>query len=71
MALVPHWSVAGLGFMGLIAMLSIVRAVANVVQMEIVTPGWRGVTSGIVSTAMGTGFSSMALGGGYLATAAG
>lgn len=71
MGLVPHWSVAGLGFMGVIGMLSIVRAVANVVQMEIVTPGWRGVTSGIVSTAMGTGFSSMALGGGYLATTAG
>lgn len=71
LALVPHWAFAGLGFMGVIGMLSIVRAVANVVQMEIVTPGWRGVASGIISTAMGTGFSSMALGGGYLAAGVG
>ena len=71
MALVPHWSVAGLGFMGAIGMLSIVRAVTNVVQMEIVEPGWRGVASGIISTAMGMGFSSMALGGGFLASSVG
>jgi len=71
MGSLPHWSIAGLGFMGVIGMLSIVRAVANVVQMEIVAPGWRGVASGIISTAMGMGFSSMALGGGYLASSVG
>lgn len=71
MAFVPHWAAAGIGFMGVIAMLSIVRAVANVVQMEIVPAGWRGVASGIISTAMGMGFSSMALGGGYLAATVG
>ena len=71
MGIVPHWGFAGLGFMGVIGMQSVVRAVANVVQMEIVSPGWRGVTSGIVSTAMGMGFSSMALGGGYLASSVG
>ena len=34
--------------------------------MEIVPERWRGPTSGIISMAMGLGFTSMALGGGYL-----
>lgn len=53
MALIPHWASAGLGFMGVIGMLSSTRAVTNVVQMEIVTAEWRGTTSGVTSMAMG------------------
>ncbi|MBV7327520.1 MFS transporter [Chloroflexi bacterium TSY] len=66
MALMPHWVSAGLGFMGVVGMLSITRAVTNVVQMEIVTADWRGTTSGVTSMAMGIGFSSISLGGGYI-----
>lgn len=66
MALVPHWAAVGAGFTGVIGMLSITRAVTNVYQMEIVVPEWRGLMSGVVSMAMGIGFSSMALGGGYI-----
>lgn len=66
MALVPHWATAGLGFFGVVGMRSMTRAVLNVYQMEIVALGWRSLTSGTVSTAMGLGYSLMALGGGYL-----
>jgi len=66
LGLFPHWAVAGLGFAGVIGMRAITQAVANVVQMEIVPESWRGPTSGIISMSMGIGFTSMALGGGYL-----
>ncbi|MBV7332077.1 MFS transporter [Chloroflexi bacterium TSY] len=71
MAFVPHWTTAGLGFLGVIAMRSMTRAVISVYQMEIVTPDWRSLTSGTVSAAMGLGFSTMALGGGYIIVAMG
>ena len=66
MAFIPHWAGVGFGFMGVIGMRAITQSVASVVQMEIVPPEWRGVTSGIISMAMGLGFTSMALGGGYI-----
>jgi MFS family permease len=71
MGLVPHWAGVGFGFMGVISMRAITRSIVNVVQMEIVSPGWRGTTSGVVAMAMGIGFTSMALGGGYLIPAMG
>lgn len=66
MGLIPHWAGVSLGFMGVIGMRSITQSVINVFQMEIVAPGWRGLTSGVTSMAMGIGFSSMALGGGHI-----
>lgn len=66
MALVPHWTTAGLGFLGVVGMRSMTRAVLSVYQMEIVALDWRSLTSGTVSMAMGLGYSIMALGGGYL-----
>ena len=66
MGLAPHWALVGFGFMGVIGLRAITQSIASVLQMEIVPPGWRGTTSGIISMAMGLGFSTMALGGGYL-----
>jgi len=71
MAFIPHWLSAGLGFMGVTAMLSITRAVTNIYQMEVVTEDWRSLTSGTISMAMGIGFSAMTLGGGYMIQAVG
>ncbi len=71
MALIPHWVGIGLGFMGVISMLSITRAVTSVLQMEIVPADWRATTSGLTSMAMGMGFSSITLGGGYIISALG
>jgi len=66
MALVPHWAAAGIGFTLVVGMRSITQSVSSVVHMEIVPASWRGLTSGVVSMAMGLGFTSMSLGGGYL-----
>jgi MFS family permease len=66
MGLLPHWLGVSLGFIGVIGLLSITGAVTNVMQMEIVSPAWRGATSGLSSMAGGLGFASMALGGGYI-----
>jgi MFS family permease len=66
LALIPHWLGATLGFMGAIGMISVANAVTSIFQMEAVTPEWRGLTAGISAAASGMGYSSMALGGGFL-----
>ena len=71
MGLIPHWTGVSLGFIGVLGMLSITRAITNVVYMEIVAPQWRSLTSGMTSAAMGIGFASISLGGGYLITSFG
>jgi len=71
LALIPHWVVAGLGFMGLLAALSITIPAFSIFSQEAVSPGWRGVMSGTTTTALGLSFSTMALGGGYTITALG
>lgn len=65
-ALFPHWIFATIGFSLTLGFRAITLTISRVVQMEIVKPEWRGVTSGIVSMALGFGFSSMSFGGGYL-----
>ena len=71
MALVPHWAAAGIGFTLVVGMRSVTQSVTSVMHMEIVPASRRAVTSGVVSMSMGLGFSSMALGGGYLIPALG
>ena len=71
MALVPHWAAAGIGFTLVVGMRSVTQSVTSVVHMEIVPANRRGLTSGVTSMSMGLGFSSMALGGGYLIPALG
>ena len=71
MALVPHWLAAGIGFTLVGGMRSVTQSVTSLVHMEIVPASRRGLTSGVTSMSMGLGFSSMALGGGYLIPALG
>lgn len=66
LAVVPHWSVAGLGFMGVIALASIARPAITIFQMEIVTQGWRVVIASAATMAVGASWAIMAVGGGYL-----
>ncbi len=66
LALVPHWSAAGLGFMGVIALASISRPAIMVYQMELVTPGWRVAMASAGTMAVGVSWVVMAVGGGYL-----
>ncbi|MEM7126209.1 MAG: MFS transporter [Chloroflexota bacterium] len=66
MAFIPHWTGVSLGLIGITGMLSITRAITNVIYMEIVKADWRSLTSGVTSAAMGLGFASITLGGGYI-----
>jgi predicted MFS family arabinose efflux permease len=71
LALIRHWTAGGLGFMGVIAMASIMASAFMVYSQEIVPVAWRAVTSGAVSTAMGLSSSAIAFGGGYVIGAVG
>lgn len=71
LAFVPHWAAAGLGLLGVQVSAAVWLPALQVFQMETVTEGWRGLSYGAVTTAMGLGFGSMSLAGGYLVEAQG
>ena len=64
--LISHWSAAGLGFIGVLALTSIRYPAFLVYTMEVVSPARRGTMSGAGEMASGLSFSAMALGGGYI-----
>ena len=64
--LIPHWSAAGLGFIGVLALTSIRYPTFLVYTMEVVSPARRGTMSGAGEMASGLSFSAMALVGGYI-----
>ena len=64
--LISHWSAAGLGFIGVLALTSIRYPTFLVYTMEVVSPARRGTMSGAGEMASGLSFSAMALGGGYI-----
>ena len=53
MGLVPHWSAAGLAFIGISAMHSVVGPTSVVFQQEVVPFEWREVISGATTMAIG------------------
>ncbi|MCB0127077.1 MAG: hypothetical protein KDE58_32675, partial [Caldilineaceae bacterium] len=59
LALIPHWSAAGVGRLGALALAAIWMPALQVFQMELVDPRWRTVTYGIVSMAMGCAYASV------------
>ena len=69
--LISHWSAAGLGFIGVLALTSIRYPAFLVYTMEVVSPAQRGTMSGAGEMASGLSFSAMALGGGYIIKAFG
>lgn len=69
LALIPHWSAAGVGRLGLLALSAIWMPALQVFQMELVHSRWRALTYGIVSMAMGFAYATIGLGGGYLVAA--
>ena len=71
LALVPHWSAAGVGFIGFTAFFAITSPVCSVYNQELVPPAWRPTMAGIVNTAIGLGTAAMSLGGGYAIAALG
>jgi predicted MFS family arabinose efflux permease len=71
LALIPHWSAAGFGFMGVTALFSVTSAPIRVYSQEIVSPDWRTTISGALTMGAGLSGSMMAFGGGYIITSLG
>ncbi|MGC9396168.1 MAG: MFS transporter [Anaerolineae bacterium] len=68
MGLIPHWAAAGIGRIGYQVASAMWIPVLQVFQMELVDSEWRSLTYGITSMAMGFGFGSLSLAGGYIIT---
>jgi MFS family permease len=68
-AIIPHWAAVGLGRLGILVLTGIWMPAFQVFQMERVDPRWRSLAYGAVSMAMGLGFGSTSLAGGYIIAA--
>lgn len=71
LALIPHWTAAGLGRLGVLVLSAIWMPALQVFQMELVHPEWRSLAYGAVSMAMGLSYGSASLAGGYIIAATG
>jgi predicted MFS family arabinose efflux permease len=69
LALIPHWAAAGLGRLGVMVLSAIWLPALQVFQMESVEDQWRPLAYGAVSMAMGFGYGSLSLVGGYIIAA--
>jgi MFS family permease len=68
LALIPHWAVASLAFIGVNSSYALLSPALLVCQQEIIPVEWRAAMSGAVIMGRGLGTAGMALGGGYLIT---
>jgi predicted MFS family arabinose efflux permease len=66
MVLVPHWLMAGAGFLVMLVLVSITRPIWTVYSQEIVDRTWWSAMSGATTMAVGLSWSATALGGGYM-----
>ncbi len=71
LGLVPHWAAASIGRIGYQVATAMWIPVLQVFQMELVDAEWRALTYGVTSMAMGLGFGSLSLVGGYIIAALG
>jgi MFS family permease len=71
LALFHHWAAAGLGRLVCVIASAIWLPALQSFQMERVDPQWRSLAYGAVAMAMGLGFSSTSLAGGYVIAARG
>jgi predicted MFS family arabinose efflux permease len=71
MALVSHWSAASFGRLGILVLSAIWLPALQVFQMDLVDSEWRTIAYGSATTAMGFGFGSISLAGGYIIEARG
>ena len=69
MALVPHWSTAGLSLVGVVALMAFASTALTVFHQQLVPAGWRPAMSGASLMAMGIGWGVVASGGGYFIAA--
>ncbi len=71
LALIPQAGVAAAGFVGAIALTTLVNGAFFVYSQELVSPSWRAVMSGATSMGMGVGGSLMLIAGGRIIPIAG
>ena len=71
LALVPHWSAAGVGYVGIVSLTMIRFATFSVFHQELVAPRWRRTMAGAYTMAGGLGYAASSLGGGYIITSLG
>jgi len=69
--LIHHWLAVGVGFMILIAFLSMSYPTLGVLSQSMVEPGWRTIMASASSMSIGVGIALTSLGGGYVISAAG
>jgi MFS family permease len=65
LALIPHWTAAGLGLIGVTALFAMTSGPIRAYSQQIVPPEWRGLMSGVMPLGVGLVNAAMALGGGY------
>jgi MFS family permease len=66
LALVPHWSAVGLGYLGISALYGMAFPAINVYQMELVSSDWRTAMSGATAMANGLNWSASSFVGGQV-----
>ena len=71
LALVPHWTAAGLGFVGSTASFLTTVGPLRVFSQELVAPRWRATMASAFMMGAGLAFSGMSLAGGYVIVALG
>jgi len=71
LALIPHWGVAGLGYLGTSIAYYLTTGPIRVYSQEIVPPAWRGTMSGAVGLGAGLSMSAVSLSGGFAIAALG
>ena len=69
LALIPHWAAAGVGRIGIVILWAVWLPALQLFQMELVDSQWRSLAYGILSMAMGLGFGTVSLAGGYVIAA--
>jgi MFS family permease len=71
LALVPHWTAAGIGFVSSTALFSVTVGPLRVFSQELVTPRWRATMASAFMMGAGLAFSGVSLVGGYAIAALG
>jgi MFS family permease len=71
LALVPHWTAAGFGFVSSWALFSATVGPMRVFTQELVAPRWQASMASVFMMGAGLAFSSVSLAGGFVITAIG
>ena len=69
LGLLSHWTAAGVGRIGIIILWAVWLPALQVFQMELVDKRWQSLAYGAASMAMGLGFGTTSLAGGYVIAA--